>query len=364
MRFILLISVLCLSNGFSGAQKVRTQKEFSLSLHYHQGLWVPKNEYINYLVQDNISALEVKLAYHPNPEKNWVRQFAVNEVGLAFYQGTLGNTSSLGEVQSISPYIQFSLKNWERFQINTNFGVGIAKMSKYFHPVNNYANLLIGSEYNAHIKLGLQVRYSLSFFDVSADMVFSHFSNGSSKHPNDGLNIITGALGLHYNFGRSLKKCDKPELNSKLGNEFTFVWNQAWKQENEQDPHIYFVSTLNIGFTMGLNAKQRLGGGIDIFYDESVNRGYWNLEPKTSTKDRLSQSFFVAHELVFSRISFITHIGYYTLYKSKPTSSPFYNRLGLRYKFSKHLLANLSLKGHLATSDFIEVGVGYYFNKK
>jgi len=364
MRFILLIFAFFFTISFSSAQKVHPQKEFSLGINYHQGLLVPKNEHINYLIQDNLSAIEFKLAYHPNPEINWVQQYAINEVGLSYYQGTLGNSSVLGEFQSLCPYVQFGIKNWERFQINTNIGLGIAKMSKYFDPINNYANILIGSEFNAHIKLGLQAQYSLSRFNITTGIEFSHFSNGARKHPNGGLNIITGALGLHYNFGKNLKFVDKPKTNMKLEDEFTAVWSHGWKQEDETDPHFYYVSSLNLAYTKGINSKQRLGGGIDIFYDEGVNRVSYNPNLGTGIKERISQSFFVAHELVISRVTFITHIGFYTLYKSKPTSSSMYNRLGLRYKFSKSLLVNLSLKGYLGSSDFIEMGIGYYFNKK
>ena len=364
MKILFFICLSFLSNYMIKAQKISYKKEFSLGINYHRGLLVPKNQYINYLIQDNISAMELKLAYHPSPEKNWVRQYAVNEIGLAYYQGNLGNADVLGNVQSLSPYVQFSIKTWKQFLLSTHIGFGLARMSKHFHPVKNYANKLIGSEYNAHINLGLRASYSLTHFDITSDLVFNHFSNGSSRHPNDGLNIITGAIGLNYNFGRRLKQINTPIPKLHLSDEFNIIWSNAWKQANEQDPHIYYVSILNLSYTKGLNSRQRIGLGIDLFYDESTDRGYWTKTPKTSFKYRVSQSVFIAHELVFNRVSFITHLGYYTLYQLKPNSSSFYNRIGLRYKATHHLLVNLSLKGHADQSDFIEMGIGYCFNKK
>ena len=236
-------------------------------------------------------------------------------------------------------------------------------MSKYFHPVNNYSNKLIGSKYNAHIKFGLEANYSFSRFDISSGIMLSHFSNGSRKHPNDGLNIVTGSLGLNYKFGETLQVEKCCHNYAKLKDEFSIILNQSWKEKNEQDPHTYYVSSINISYTKGFNSRQRLGGGIDLFYDESVDRGYWTKNPRTSFKDRISQALFLSHELVISKVSFVTQIGFYTLYKTKPNNHPFYNRLGLRYKFSRHLLANFSLKGYLGSSDFIELGIGYSFNK-
>lgn len=364
MKFTLLILILLLFNCIVHAQNSSLNKEFSIGLNYHHALFVPKNQYINYLIQDKISAFELKLTIHPNTQNQWVRQLAVRKIGLSYYQGTLGNTASLGEVRSLTPFIQFGIKSWKQFQINTDVGIGIAKMTKYFDPVNNYSNKLIGSKYNTHIKVGLEANYSLSRFDLTSGIVFSHFSNGSRKHPNDGLNIVTGGVGINYKFGKTIQTAIKPQTYSTLKDEFTAIINQAWKETNEQDPHTYYVTSINLSYTRGINSRQRLGGGIDLFYDESVNRGYWTRTPKTSFKNRISQGVFFSHELVISKVSFITQIGFYTLYKTKPDNNPFYNRLGFRYKFSKHLLANFSLKGYLGSSDFIEMGIGYSFNRK
>ncbi|MCZ4693925.1 hypothetical protein DWB61_03550 [Ancylomarina euxinus] len=364
MKFTLSICIILLLSFVLQAQDVSLRERFSIGLNYHHGLFVPKNQYINYLIQDNISAFELKLAHYPSPQKPWLKQFAVKKIGLGYYQGTLGNASSLGEVRSLVPFIQFGIKSWKQFQINTDVGMGIAKMTKYFDPVYNYSNKLIGSKYNAHIKLGLEANYSLSHFDLISGIVFSHFSNGSVKHPNDGLNIITGSIGINYKFGKSIQTVTKPTTYSNLKDEFIAIINQAWKETNEEDPHTYYVSIINLSYAKGINSRQRIGGGIDLFYDESVDRGYWTRTPKTSFKDRISQGVFLSHELVISKVSFITHIGCYTLYHTKPDNNPFYNRLGFRYKFSKHLLANLSLKGYLGSSDFIEMGIGYTFNRK
>ncbi len=364
MRIFLITIAFSLLTIKTYSQKINSDKEFSLGLNYHQALFVPKNQYINYLIQDKISAFELKLAITPNLNKTWVKQFAIEKIGLGYYQGTLGNTKSLGQVRSIVPFIQFRLKNWKRFQINSDIGLGIAMMAKYFHPVKNYANRLIGSKFNAHIKLGLEASYSFSHFDLTAGIIFSHFSNGSRKHPNDGLNIVTGSVGINYQFGKPMHVKNIQQSYPKLKDEFTVILNQAWKEANEPDPHTYSVTSINLSYTKGINSKQRIGLGIDLFYDESIDRGHWNLNPRTEFKNRISQAIFIDHELVISRVSFVTQIGFYTLYETKPTSRSIYNRLGLRYKFSKHLLANFSLKGYLGSSDFIEMGIGYYFNKK
>ena len=52
------------------------------------------------------------------------------------------------------------------------------------------------------------------------------------------------------------------------------------------------------------------------------------------------------------------NIGHY-LYSRYTDLSLIYTRLGLIYRINSHLLANVSLKSHMAKADFIEWGIGY-----
>ena len=360
---LLLIILLCLCTPIS-AQKNDTYRPFSLQVNYLNGLIIPKTDHLNYLIQDKISAIEIRLGFHPNPKINWINQYAVSEVGLAYYTGDLGNDKILGKINSIYPYISFTLLKWGNLKFNTDVGLGLAILSKYYHPVDNYANSLLGSKYNANVNLSTSIKYSLADIDFIGGLYFSHISNGSSQHPNDGYNFINSKIGISYNFG---KKKEYVKLNvsyPKQPNEFSIVSNHAFREKSTNDPHKYYISTLSITHVWGLNSKQRFGLGIDLFYDESINRGDWNLNPETSFDHRFYQGVFIAHDLVFNKFTFITQLGVYTYYKSSPSSQSIYNRLGLRYRFSKHLLVNIGLKAYFDKSDYIEFGIGYYISKK
>ena len=363
MRWILLVGLICFWYvGFT--QKILEQRTLSTSFINHYGLSVPKTPQINYLIQDKISAKEIRIGIHPNPQKSWINLYNISEIGLAFYSGSLGNNEVLGDIKSIYPYVTFKLSNWRNLNLYSSIGAGIGIVSKHFHPVNNYSNKLIGSKYNAHLNLNLQMKYELDPFNLIGGIYFSHISNGSTSQPNHGINYITSNLGVSLDWGRK-RKLRKPDVEyPKLNHEFSIVWNHAMKEKSINDPHNYYVSSLSFAYLWGLNSKQRLGLGVDIIYDESINRGDWNLDPETDFKHRFYQGVFIAHDLEFNQITFYGHIGTYTYYESKPSSTPFYNRLGFKYKFSNHLLVNIGLKAYLDQSDYIEFGIGYYFNKE
>lgn len=362
MRWILLVTLIYYWNcGFT--QKTLEQRTLSTSFIYHHGLSVPKTPELNYLIQDKLTAKEFRIGIHPNPNKSWINQYSVSEIGIAYYQGPLGSDEVLGELNSIYPYITFRLSNWRNLNLFTSIGTGIGIVSKPFHPVENYANKLIGSKYNVHVNLNFQLKYELDPFNLIAGIYLSHISNGSTKQPNNGYNYITGNIGVSLDWGKRKKFKKVAILYPKLDNEFFFISNHAFKEKSANDPHTYYVSNLSSGYLWGINSMQRLGFGIDIFYDESINRGDWNLSPKTDFENRIYQGVFIGHDFVFNRLTFSAQLGVYTYYQSKPASSSLYNRLAFRYKIDKHLLINLGLKAYLDQSDYIEFGIGYYFNK-
>ncbi|NOU59488.1 acyloxyacyl hydrolase [Marinifilum caeruleilacunae] len=363
MRGILLVGLICIvTAGFT--QEKMGQRALGASFIYHYGLILPKNPQLNYLIQDPVSAYEIRLGIHPNPNKNWIDQYSVTEIGLAYYSGSLGNDKVLGRITSVYPYIDFGLKEWKNVQIHTSVGLGFARVSEHYHPIDNYANSLIGSKYNAHINLSLNLSYFISNFKVSGGLYYSHVSNGSTQHPNDGYNSINSTLGISYHFGKKKEyfklKADYP----KLDNEFNLIWNHAFREKSINDPHKYYISEITLKYAWGINSKQRIGLGLDLFYDESINRGNWNLDPQTDIDHRFYQGVCLSHDLIFNKFSFTTQVGTYTYYKSKPSSNLIYNRIGLHYKFSNLLLVNISLKTYFDQSEYIAFGLGYYFNKK
>jgi hypothetical protein len=62
-------------------------------------------------------------------------------------------------------------------------------------------------------------------------------------------------------------------------------------------------------------------------------------------------------------LSFLFQAGVYPYTRYKDDGI-IYSRLGLRYLFGKHILANITLKTHFAKADNIEFGLGYTFGRQ
>lgn len=325
---------------------------------------MPHHKSISYLINDQISAIELNMGYIPSNEKNWAKLYKQPEIGLGLYHGSLGNDKVLGNVTAIFPYINFPLSRGNKWEVNTQLGIGLGYTKKHFDPVENYTNLALGTKYNAFFKLMANGAYAFcSNWNVNAGVGFNHLSNGSFSSPNKGLNLLTGSLGLTYFWnGKSRKSFTSVPREEKLSNEFLLIWGNGIKQTSEKDHHKYYTSSLTGNYSIGINSKQKIGFGIDLFYNKAANRGKWDFEPETSFKNRFSQAIFISHDLVLEKFSIIANIGAYTYYRTEP-EKPVYTRLGIRYRLNTHLITSLSLKAHMGKADYIEWGIGYRIKK-
>ncbi|WP_372751227.1 acyloxyacyl hydrolase [Labilibaculum sp.] len=347
------------------AQEQTSKNRITTSFRYHYGFILPHHTSISYLVNERISAIELNVGIIPSSKKNWAQLYKQPEIGLGFYRGSLGNDEVFGNVNAIFPYISFPILSNKKWAFDTQLGLGLAYTKKHFDAVDNYANIAIGTKFNAFFKLLANARYTLSsHWNIQGGIGFNHISNGATSLPNKGLNMVTSNLGINYRLKNQKIKNRTPKLKkNRLPNNILFVWNHGLKQASENDAHKYYSSSLSGAYSIGINQKQKVGFGIDFFYDCAANRGKWDYSPETGFSDRFSQAVFLSHDLVISNLSIIANIGVYTYYKTEP-EKPIYTRIGLRYQFNKHIVGNLSLKTHLGKADFIEWGIGYQITKK
>lgn len=358
------ITALLFLNQTTYAQE--DKNTFTTTVKYHYGVIIPHHESITYLREETVSAIELNFGLIPSSKQKWSQLFNQPEIGLAIYHGNLGNDRVFGNVSALFPYINFHILRNNRLNIIHHFGFGLAVVEKKFDPTKNYTNLAIGSNLNAFISLSFNAELSLtSQWQIISGLGINHISNGSFAKPNKGLNLLTANLGVKYAFkerpkNRYLNKiCHFKDLN----NEFSIAYNQGLKQIKESEQQTYYMSSITANYAWGINAKQRWGFGIDLFYDRSSNRGVWDYHPKTDFDDRFRQGIFISHDLFIENLAIVTQIGIYTYYKTEPEKIV-YSRLGLKYNIGQHFFANVNLKAHLGKADYIEWGFGYRIQKK
>jgi hypothetical protein len=134
-------------------------------------------------------------------------------IGLTFYYSGFGNDSisaELGKVFALYPFINFPITPGESSRLTFKLGVGVSYLTNKFDPKENYHNYAIGSHVNASINLSFEYRQRIVdrlHWVTSAGL--THFSNGATRSPNMGINILSAATGLSWYLAPPKKHIDK-----------------------------------------------------------------------------------------------------------------------------------------------------------
>ena len=264
-------------------------------------------------------------------------------------------------------------------------GVGLSYNFNAYDPDDNPDQIVIGSSENVFFELSLEGQVFLSpRFDLVFGADFLHFSNGRSRTPQYGMNLVSTNAKLRYNFRPRIRKqgIDKslairpefvahPDLDFSPRWEFYIFGNGgvATPREYWEYRDVYYTMA-SFGFDVARHYSYRakVGLGLDITYDESITEMMYDLDGilphEVSTGEKFVYGIHLGHEYMVQRWTVVTQVGL-NLNKRKYNGN-WYGRIGMRYDLTKKLFLRVALRipdGFKA--DFIEWGGGFYlYNKK
>ncbi len=352
------------------AQQSPESLNYYVSADYNNGFILPHHKAFNYFIKGYAKSINLSVAKQADGSKHWHKLYNRPYFGLAYNHTNFGNNSELGHAHSLYPFIAFSLFDKHKISSNLQLAAGFAWINKHFDIHENVYNIAIGSHLNAYLNFNINVNLKLNDkFGLSSALGFTHFSNGGTHQPNKGLNVISLNLGLKHYFKKTKQVSDNKDIILKTNNKkylFSFIVASGFKTLEPALTKTYFVHSLQFNTERNLGNRHRIGVGIDFFNDNSVV-DYLRFKKIIETAIKLGQEkdnyYAGAHfsyDLVFGKTSFTIQTGAYFWQKAK-SFQDIYHRFGLKYRFSKHWLANLTLKTFWAAADFAEWGIGYVF---
>ncbi len=322
------------------------------------------------IYNSHFPSVEFSIAQATYGRRQWESFYNYPVIGLSYWNAWLGNSQDLGQAHALFPFISFPIAKRDKHEFNLRLGAGLAYLTKKFDRLTNYKYNAIGSHINAAVNLQLEYRWKpLHHLQVSTGFQLMHFSNGSIKTPNYGLNIPSVTAGAAFRINKEnsyIKRRIRPSLTMyefdgrdyidvKIGSIF------AVKELGDTDGERFYVYSGFVSALKSLSYKHRIGFCFDISWDGSDARliSRTNTEPYHKialTKPGLS----AAYELVLARTSFEFNVGFYLGGKDKSEGMSYY-KMGIHYLINKNIFANLTLKTHFARADYVGVGIGYRF---
>lgn len=309
---------------------------------------------------------DVRLAFR-NRQKNDIYSsiYRKPHMGVGWFTSNFSN-KDVGNPNAFYVFmtLPFSYKQDKKLTFSYSAAFGLAYNFFPYDSLNNQHNIFISTNKNCYVHFKFLANYQISdHWSLNASVGFKHASNGAIKLPNAGINLLPYNVGLSYKIGNENLEVEKIEPPAYTPhNLWNFKIATGTKNFEIGDPN-YFKATLGANYLRQFSYKYRLGGGIEAFYTESPEKRSNN--GSSSFADHWSVAAVGSWEWVITeKIHIPIDIGVY-LHRNEHNKEfePYYERIGVRYRFTQHLFAGLTIKAHNAVADYFEWTIGYTIHK-
>jgi len=388
--FILLATIVM-------AQETNSQKDKTytfLRTGYQAGSVLQTSEFLQGenatgVPVDYYQSLRIEFGWQTNGDADWHQVFNNPSYGFGVYGANFFNAPEIGTPSAIYGFFNWPFKRFKKSAFSAEFGFGLAYDWEEFDPEGNPYNLVIGAGKSVYIDVGVKYTYEISkHLDISGQLSFSHFSNGSTKQPNAGINLIAPRINLSYNFQGERPKFVKrelPEFKTKYEIVTSLTYGSKSNVYDVIDPksanegadeydslrrESFDVYTFIATFNKQISYNTKLGVGLDFAIDNSLGVQY-KYNPQTDEKekidsemsDKIRMGIFAQYSLVISDLEGLVGFGYYIIGENPGSLPKFYQRLGGRYYIFDDFSAGLNLRFYdFSRADNMEFNIGYRFS--
>jgi hypothetical protein len=362
--FILLLACL---NG-RGQNGITGNPDWQIKPVISSGFIMVHRVTIGHLVKGYPTTYELNVSKPTFGHKLWHHENNKPDVGITLQCMDFRNPSELGYALTAAPYAEIPLNQELRpSRMILRLCWGVTYITKPFDIATNHKNIAIGSHVNAFVQFRwfwhLQLTNRLR---LEPGITFTHASNGKSKNPNLGLNVMSLSAGFNY----LLPSKTKPNLSKidsstrrKSKNELLAIAAIGFNQRNIGSPELksYLYS---LAYQRNVRNTHKFTTGVDVYYDQNYQYDYENkFGTKASGIDQMRMSARLGYAYNVGCISFPLEIGYYFFQRTNPDAN-LVSRLGVRYYSPYGFVAHFGLRTHFAVAYDFEYGIGYRFNIK
>lgn len=307
---------------------------------------------------------------------------AYQGIGVGYY--SFGNSAEVGNPLALYLFqgariVRFS--SWLSFNYEWNFGLSFGW--KPYDRENNRYNIMIGSKLNAYINTNFYFNWKLSpQFDLTSGIALTHFSNGNTRFPNAGMNLMGLKVGLVYNFDREegkttniLERLYAPKFPRHISYDLVVFgsWRRKGYYSGEEfvpSEKAYTVVGMNLAALYNVSYKVRAGASLDGVYDASANMFVLKdpsgsqqfLKPPLNAQIALGISGRIEYVMPFFTVGI--GMGTNILHRGGDLKA-FYQMLTLKISVTRNSFLHIGYNlQEFKTPNYLMLGVGFRFNNK
>jgi hypothetical protein len=364
--FAVLAFPVCGSDSVS-VNKTKKQPKFQKQISFimEQGPMLPKNTEWGQQVGSTIdfSAIDLRLGFRNTQPKLYNVIYKYPTYGFGYFRTTFKN-DFIGKPNAVYMFGELPIGRTfvdNRLSFSIYMAFGLAFNFKPWDAEDNPLNQFIGSYNNGYVHVASTVTYRVNdWVSLDGSLGLKHFSNGSFQKPNSGLNFIPFSIGIRTNLHKWYPEQNtKPEIPAFIRNNQVNIWGTVGGKNYLPGSERYVKYALGVNFLRQAGYKFRYGLGMDLFYAPGGSMDpNWQ---KDAFWDKASLAFVLSGELVLKPNLFIPlGIGVYA-HRNPANDEPnwYYERIGVKYRFSNKLFTAITLKAHAFKADIFELQMGY-----
>ncbi|PZX47836.1 acyloxyacyl hydrolase [Algoriphagus chordae] len=365
MRLQVVLSIVCIFFLGLISNQVDAQTKKYIEVSYDQGPIIGNNkDWANELIDKiDYSAFDLRFGWRSskNTYYNYINRYPSYGVG---FTSALNYYSEIGRPMGVYAFGEFPFgRNVFHRKLNFSYfaQIGLGFNMNPYDAESNPLNGFVSTAVNIHVHFGLKASYRFSdTFEGFTSIGTKHYSNGSIKKPNSGINFIPIAIGLRVNLDKEpFNPGGKPDFPPLEKRGFWNIAAYTGLKSYDIGEKTYFRGGLGLNYLWELSYKYRAGLGIDWFYGAGASERY----PDENITFFDVNSFAVVgswewklSERVYMPIALGVYIS--RAHYNQEVSS-FYERIGIRYRMNNNMFTGIQIKAHKAKADFFEFTFGY-----
>ncbi len=360
-----------------------------ISLNAQGGAVLPTNDFVKQQQKKpTFTATSLKFAYAAKGDCWEDYAYGMPYGGIGLYTARFNNdNNALGNPYALYAFQGTTLNDYSKaLKFKFEWQLGASFNWKPYDAFDNHENIALGSSTNIYLNLNIYASYQVApSWDLDFGAGMSHFSNGSSRLPNLGINLFSPFLELKYNFDyKPLKngthKYIPPVVEPRL--DFDLLVNISSRQKKFDTsgtnlPSRYIDRNFGVyGISFAPMAvrsyKYKYGGSLDLLYDESSNTKAWRelntLDGKLYDRvqlgpflKRFSLGVSAKGEIMLPNYSLFANFGYDIIhgnYKEKG----FYQVAGVKVFLKDNLFGTFGIRAvKFCKAQYLYWSLGYTF---
>jgi len=367
--FLFTVPILFSQNTDSSTTKKQPKKYIKyLDLRFENGAMLGNgDELADQLAKSSYyNGIDLRLAFRKSdPNDPYSNTYRRPYFGVGFYASTF-HLEEIGKPGAVYFFLTIPLKfeNLKKWIFSYSGAFGLSYNFNPYDEIENPANIFIGSYRNCYVHLTFTANYKFNErWAANAAIGFKHFSNGSFKQPNYGLNLIPFTLGVSYKVSKDEIDHFKTPIPAYIRHNLFNISLIAGSKNYAAGEKNYLKATISIDYLRQINYRYRIGLGFDFFY--SAASDLRNSSDQSDFSKAFSYAIVGSWEWALTKRLYVPiGIGIY-LHRNEENneSTPYYERVGIRYRIFEHIYTGVTIKAHQGAADIFEWTIGYTFHK-